>query len=148
MDYFFIGVSGQNGPGQQADNIVAFNKGAGFVEEKAAVEVAVPGDTEIGAVVTHGVGGYGAVFREQRVGHPVGEGAIRFVLQFNEGKGQYFFQPVDNRPGTAVAGIDHKPQWLEIVPGHITEQMLDIGRPVVHFRNRYAPPRRTNFMPL
>src|SRR5690606_2926720 len=44
---------------QQADDVVALDEAAGFVEEEATVVVAVPGDAHGGAILEHGIGGGG-----------------------------------------------------------------------------------------
>ena len=46
----FARLVGQKRRGQQADDVVALDEIAGFVEEEAAVEVAIPGDAHVGAV--------------------------------------------------------------------------------------------------
>ena len=49
-------VMRRSAAGEQADQVVALDEIALFVEEEAAVEVAVPGQAEVGAMLAHGVG--------------------------------------------------------------------------------------------
>lgn len=99
---------GQNRLGQQADPVITFDEAAGVVEEEAAIEVAVPGDTEVGAVFLDRPGGGVAVFRQQRVGDAVGEVAIGFVEDADELERQLRCKQVDDQAGAAVAGVDHQ----------------------------------------
>ena len=107
----------EHGHGQQADNIIALNEAAGFVIEETAVKVTVPGQAQVRPVFPHRPGRCLPFLRQQRVGHPVRETAVRLVLQFHQGKGQVVLQQVKHRPGTAVTGVDHqfqRPQPLGI----------------------------------
>ena len=56
---------------QQANDVVAFDKLPFLVEQEAAVEIAVKGDTHIGAVLNHRVAGVVAALRQQRVRNTV-----------------------------------------------------------------------------
>ena len=90
---------------QQADDVVAFDEAAGFVEEEAAVVVAVPGNAHGGAILEYGIGSRGAVFRQDRVGHTIREVTIGFVMNLDEVERQMLFQFVDHQASTTVAGI-------------------------------------------
>jgi len=72
-------VFGQKGLSQEPDHIFAVNKGAGVVEEEAAVEVAVPGHTEVSAGGAHSRCGRRPVFGQKRVRDTLREGAVRIV---------------------------------------------------------------------
>ena len=49
VDNGLTGLGSQNALRQQADDVVALYESTIFVEEEAAIEIAVPGDTQIGA---------------------------------------------------------------------------------------------------
>ena len=51
VHHFAAGLAAQQYRGQQSDNVVALDEAALLIEQKAAVEVPVPGDAEIGAVI-------------------------------------------------------------------------------------------------
>lgn len=108
------GVARQDCLGQQADQVVALDEAAGVVEEEAAVEVAVPGNAEIGTVFAHGVGGGGAVLRQQRVGNAVGETAVRLVADADELERQVWCQQIDDGTGTAAVYVDHQLQRSQL----------------------------------
>ena len=64
---------GEDCLGQQADQVVALDEAAVVVEEETAVEIAIPRNAEVRAMFAHGVGGGGAVFRQQWIGNAVGK---------------------------------------------------------------------------
>jgi hypothetical protein len=50
--------------GEQADDVVSLDEATVLVEQKTAVEVAVPGDADVGAMLPHGFGSGFAVLRQ------------------------------------------------------------------------------------
>ncbi|MNV21518.1 hypothetical protein D3C71_1124560 [compost metagenome] len=131
VDDFPARIARQDGLGQQADQVIAFDETAVVVEEEAAVEIAIPGNTEIRAMLTHRVGGCGAVFRQQRVGNAIREVAIRLVADAHELERQVRRQQINDGTCATIAGIDHQLQRLQCGHIHIAQQMLDIGALVV-----------------
>ncbi len=87
MDDLGPGLFGEENLGQQANDIFAVDEGTGVVEEEAAVEIAVPGDAQIGLGRQYGVSGRRAVFRQQRVGDAVGKAAVGIVMHADELQG-------------------------------------------------------------
>ena len=73
--------------GQQTHQVVALDELAPLVEEEAAVEVAVPGDAQVGALSHHRFGGNRPVLGQQRVGHPMWERCHRGVVDLDELEG-------------------------------------------------------------
>ena len=60
MDDLLARIACEQGLSQQADQVIALDEAAAGIEEEAAVEVAVPGDAEVGAVLTNSNGRWGA----------------------------------------------------------------------------------------
>ena len=113
--------------GDHADEVVAFDEFAAMVVEEAAVEIAVPGNAEIGARLAHGGAGAQALFRQKRVRDAVRQARIGFVIEAHEFEGQVRLEHVEDWPGAAIAGMDHdlhRPQRLACDGG---KQPLDIG---------------------
>ena len=81
---FFARLVGKEGGSQQANDVVALDELSAFIEEEAAVEVAIPGDAHVGAVGDDRFGGGRAVFGQQRVGNAVREAAVRLVVNLDE----------------------------------------------------------------
>ena len=68
--------------GQQADQIIPFDKIPLLVPEKAAVKITIPGNPHTRPMLPHQTGRLLPPVGEQRIGHPVGKGPIRFVMKF------------------------------------------------------------------
>ncbi|CCK15078.1 conserved hypothetical protein [Cronobacter universalis NCTC 9529] len=124
--------------GQQTDNVVALDKLPGFVEQEAAVEIAVKGDAHIRAMFDNRVAGVVAALRQQRVRNTVREVAVRGVVNLNElhrhvQRLKARFDGVHHRAGCAVAGVNHKLQRREVFHVDVTEQVIDIGVAQVDF---------------
>ena len=83
--------------GQQADQIVAFDKAAVFIEEKAAVKITIPGDAYIRFVLDNGIGCGGPVFGQKWVGYAVGKGSIWFMVYSEIRDSALFLQVVGQR---------------------------------------------------
>ncbi len=124
--------------GQQADDVVALDEPAGLVEEKAAVEVAVPGDADVGPGRPDQVDRVGPFFLDHRVRHTVREIPVRLVMQLDELDRQMRFEPIEYRAGTAVAGVDDDFERLDSLRVDVGEQVGDI---VVHDVARLDGPR-------
>ena len=112
---------------QQADDVVAFDEAAGFVEEEAAVVVAVPGDTHGGAVFDDGICRGGAIFRQDGVGYAVGEVSVRLVVHFDKFERQVLFQFINHQAGAAVAGVADDGHGLEGAGVDVAQQVVCVG---------------------
>ncbi len=112
MDDFRARMAGEKILGEQTDDVIPLDEAPLFIEEEAAVEIAVPGDPQVGAVFEDGIAGGSAVFRQQGIGDAVGKGPFGLVMNLDELEGQMRLQRIDDRSGAAVAGIDHHPQRL------------------------------------
>ncbi len=116
---------------QQADNVVAFDELPFFVEQEAAVKIAVKGDTHIGAVLNHRVASVVAALRQQRVRDTVREVAVRRVVYFDEGhrhvqRLKAGFKCIDNRACRAVTGVNHQLQRFEVCHVDVAQQVVDV----------------------
>ncbi|KAG0940006.1 hypothetical protein G6F31_015220 [Rhizopus arrhizus] len=128
MDDLAARLAREQRGGQQADQVVALDEVAIGVEEEAAVEVAIPGDAEVGTVFAYRVAGGRAVFRQQRGGNAVGEAAVGLMLDADEFEGQVRGQCVDHQAGTTVASVGDDLQRLQAGDIDVAEQVLDVGR--------------------
>ena len=122
--------------GQQAHQIVAFDEVAFVVVEETAVEVAVPGDAQVGLVLAHGAGGGGALFGQQGVGHAVGEAAVGLHLAEDELVGQVRGQLPEQQAGAAVARVGHDPEGLLRGGAGVVQDAADILLPEADRRHR------------
>ena len=118
--------------GDKPHQVIALDKSSLFIEEKAAVKVAVPGQAHRGLVVTDRLGRDLTVFRQQGVGHPVGKGRVRGVADLDELEGQMRLQGVQHRPGAAVAGVDHHLEGFQDLGVDVAQQVGDIGLQAIH----------------
>jgi hypothetical protein len=84
MDDLLARFLGEEGLRQQAHHVFARDEAALVVEEEAAVEIAVPGDADIRAVLNDGAGGLGLVVVQQRVRDAVGEAAVGLMIDADE----------------------------------------------------------------
>ena len=91
---------------KQRGQEVAGHELAGVVDEEAAVAVAVPGDTEIGACLADLVDDEAAVLLEQRVRLVVGELAVRLPVGRHLLDRKRVEQRSDHRSGHAVAAVE------------------------------------------
>ena len=123
VDDFFARMPFQQGGSHQATQVIAFDELAPLVKKEAAVKVAVKGDAKIGLVRQHGPACFLPVFRQQRVGHAVGEAAVRLGMQGNQPAGQVGQNRLHGRPGAAVAGVDHHRQGRQVRAFQVAEQM-------------------------
>lgn len=105
---FSPGLFLEEGLGQEANDVMAFNKFAGFVEQEAAVEVAIPSNSHVGLMSDYRISGGGAVSGRSGLGMPLGKIRIRVVVHLDEfdwdfkcSKGCLDF--IDNMAGGAVA---------------------------------------------
>ncbi len=111
---------------QQADQVIAFDKAAAGVEEETAVEIAVPGQSQIRAVLADRARRGVAAFRQQGVGNAVRKSPVGLMVDLDEAERQARFQRIDNGAGPAVAGVDHDGQGLEDGRIDIRQQVRDI----------------------
>ena len=128
VHHAFAGVLLEHLRGEQADDVVTLDETTVLVEQETAVEVAVPGDAEVGSVFADGFDGGAASLGQQRIGHAVGEATVRLVEQLDELEGQHLLEHVENRSGDAVTGIDHDLEGLEFAGiADVAHQVIDIG---------------------
>ncbi|CZY75713.1 Uncharacterised protein [Enterobacter cloacae] len=116
---------------QQADNVIALDELPFLVEQEAAVEIAVKGDTHIRTVFNHRIAGVVAAFWQQRVRDTVREVAIRGVVYLDEGhrhvqRLKAGFQGIHHRARRAVAGVDDQLQRLKVRHVDVTQQVIDV----------------------
>ncbi|SVK48081.1 Uncharacterised protein [Acinetobacter baumannii] len=102
----------QEGLRQQADDIIALNEIAFFIEQEAAIEIAVERNAHISAMLTHRIGGIRTTLRQQWVGNTVRERAVRLVmhldkLQRHTPRLQLRLNSIDHMPCRTVARVDH-----------------------------------------
>src|SRR5690606_118841 len=98
---------------QQSHDVVALNEIGVLIEEETAVEVTIPGDAHVCAVLTNSLDGGLAVLLQQRVGDTIGEVTVGLMMHPDELEGEMGCQQIHDGSGTPVAGIDHQFQWLE-----------------------------------
>ena len=110
-----------------ADEVVALDESTCRIEEEAAVEVAVPGNTEVGAGGAHRVSRSRPVLGQKGVWNAVREAAVGIPVQAHEVERQVLGEPVDNRPCTAVPRVDHNLEWGEGACVDVGEQSVHIG---------------------
>ena len=87
MDHLAAGMPFQDARSEQPDDVVTLDERALLVEQEAAVEVAIPGDTDIRSVREQRVGRGLSVVGEKRVRNAVREAAVRFMVNFDEFEG-------------------------------------------------------------
>ena len=125
----FAGILLQQLHAEQADQVVTLDKATVVIEQKATIEVAIPGNAEIGAMLLDRVDGRAASLGKQRIRNAVGEVAIGLVMNLDEFERGMCFQQIDDGSGHAVAGVDDDLEWFErIAVADITKQMIDVGR--------------------
>ena len=66
--------------GKQPHEIIVLNVIPALVEEKATIEIAIPGDASIGVMFDDGQSGALPVFRQHRVRYASGKAAIWLVM--------------------------------------------------------------------
>src|SRR6202163_1792529 len=93
----------EKGLRQEPDQVVPLDELSALIEEKAAVVVPIPGETQVRAGATYYIGGGGAVFLQHRVRDAVRKGAVGFVVHLDELERQVRFERIDNEPRPAVA---------------------------------------------
>ncbi|VAU34750.1 Uncharacterised protein [Klebsiella variicola] len=117
---------------QQTDNVVPLDKRRLVIEQEAAVEVAVKGDTHVRLMCTHRVGGVLAALRQQRVRDTVREMAVRLVMHLDKGhrrpgRREAFLHLINHVPRRPVAGVHHQLQRTgEVRQVHVAHQVVDV----------------------
>ena len=132
------GVPGQKIRGQQPDDVITLDEAALLVEEETAVEVAVEGNAEIGALAPHGGTCDFTILLDHRVRHAMGKIAVRLVVDLREPVRQPGLDQVDRAAGAAIAGVRDNRQRLQLRAIHITEQMRSPAGRDVECRDRTA----------
>src|SRR5487761_1412885 len=121
------GVAGQFAGGDQADDRRGRDRFAVFVDEEAAVGVAVEGQPEVGAGFADLGLAVGQVGWFQRVGFVVGEGAVQFEVQRDDLDGQPGEHLGHHVPGHTVPGIGDDLEWPDAVERDEGPQVLDVA---------------------
>ena len=91
VDNFFARIFPEERLRQKTDKVAAFDKAALFVEQEAAVEIAVESYTAVRAVLNDSVSRYRARILQQRIWDAVREKAVGVVVNFNNLERQEFF---------------------------------------------------------
>src|SRR5690606_14067723 len=117
----------QHALGDEADQIIAFDEAPLVVIEEATVEIAVPGDRQIGAVLDNGAARLLALFRQERIGDSVGQARVGLVVNLDEGEGQMLFEEVDDRTGATVPCMADDLERLQRQSGHFFQQAVDVA---------------------
>lgn len=137
---------GEEGLREEAHDVFAGHELPVAVEEEAAVEVAVEGHAEVGALRQDRLGGCGVVLGEEGVRDAVREGRVRRVVHPHEVErrprcGEPSGDRVEGGAGCAVAGVDHHREGAECgqVDGVVGRRHLNpaagakLGHGPVHF---------------
>ncbi len=61
----------QQGLSQQADDVIALDEITFLIEQETAIKIPVPGNAHIGAMLSHRLGRFGPIFRQQWIGNSV-----------------------------------------------------------------------------
>src|SRR5690606_5241040 len=139
---FRAGLLAQEGFSQHADDVVTLDELAVLIEEKAAIEIAIPGDTQISVMRFYGINRRRAIFFQQRIRNTVREFAIRLVMHLDEFERQKFFDTIDHQTGAAIAGIDDNFQRLQRGNIDVGQQVFYIVRSRIEHRVIAATKRR------
>ena len=136
------GLLQQERLGQQRRHEIAGNELAVFVDEEAAIGVAVPGDADLRARRFHPRDDVAAVFLDQRVGFVSGEGAVDREAQRVDLARQRLEELRRRQPGHAASGIEHDLEWLDDGRIDEAEHVLDVpieNRPLASDRRASRP---------
>src|SRR5690606_33344760 len=125
------GVARYHVLGEQHQQAVGVDDGAGVGHHADAVAVAVEGQAEVGVFRFHPGDQVDQIFRLARVRVVVGEGAIHFAEQRDDAAAQGLDQLRGDDAGGAVAAIDHHAQRLgqgDVVAdvGEVALQNIDL----------------------
>ena len=92
---------------EQSQDVVAFDKIALFIHQKATIEIAVPGYAQLRFFRYDRPTRHQPIFFDHRVRYTVRKGRVRVHVQLMPGERQMRFQIVKRQTRAAVAGIDH-----------------------------------------
>ncbi len=132
----------QKGLSQKPYDVIALNESSIAIEEEAAIKITIPGNSEICPRGAHGVRGRSAIFYQQRVGHAVGEMAIRLMVDLKKLEWQMWLQRIDDPTRTAITRRTNDLKRLERGYIDIGEQVRDIGSARIGTLERPAGLRR------
>ena len=141
------GSLARNALASKTDDIVSLDELALLVEEKTAIKITVPGNTEPGAIGQHRVPCDSPVFWQQRVRNAVRKSAVRLVTYLGNLQRQLFFEQIQDRPSTTVSGIDDDLEWPQDGSVDVAEQVADISDAVLIWRDRTDPVRGIEGLP-
>ena len=116
----------QNAFRKQTDDVVALDECASLIEQEAAVEVAVPRDTHVRAMLEHRVTRNILVFQQHRVRDPVRKRPIRFVMHLDEFERQVCLERIGRDARAPVARIDDQLQRLEVLRIDVRHHVVDV----------------------
>ena len=92
---------------EQANHVIAFDETPIMVEQKTAIEIAIPGNTDIGSMLRDRIDRRFSTFEQHRVGNAVRKSAVGLMLNFNKFERQNGLEEIDDRTSTAIARINH-----------------------------------------
>ena len=127
VHHFAAGLAAQQNRRQQADDVVPLDETAPLIEQKTAVEVPVPGDTEIRPGLADRLHRGLAVLLQHGIRDPVRKMPVRLMMNFDELERQMRFELVDDESGAAVAGIHHNFERFQRRQVHIGQEVAHIG---------------------
>ena len=113
--------------GKQRRHEIAGNELAVFVDEKAPIGVAVPGDADLRARVCHTGDDVAAVLFNQRVGFVSGEGAVDREAQSVDLAGERLEELGRGQAGHAASGVEHDLERLDDGRIDEAEHVLDVS---------------------
>ena len=131
----------QKGAREQAHDVIPVDEAPLFVEEEAAVEIAVEGDAQVGARKPHRAACHFAILFEHRVRHAVREVAVGFVMDLGEAERQLFREQVERDAGAAIAAVADDRERPQLVDVDIRKYVIAPGRLDVEGHDVAAPGR-------
>ena len=135
MDDSRIRLLGQERIRQKADNIVSLDKLALLIEEKAAIEITVPGEAQPCPIGQHRIPCNPTVFWQQRVGYTIWESAIRLMTYLANLERQLLFEEIKYRTCTPVSGIGYDLEWPQYGRVDVAEQVSEVSDAMLIWRD-------------
>ena len=84
MDNFFTRLLQQECLRKKANNIITFNELTFFIEQEAAVKVAIPGNAHIRTMLNDRITGAITVFNQNWIRDAIREVTISFIMNFDK----------------------------------------------------------------
>src|SRR5262249_29260554 len=108
-------------------DVVALDELSVLIEEKTAIVVTVPCESEIGSLLAHHLYGGSPILFQHWIRYAVGKITVRIVEQLDEHERQARLEPIDDQTCAAIASIDHDLERLELGQVNIAQQMLEVS---------------------